>query len=185
VVGHGLKRPKVVIYQRIKEGVGQVISSRLAVTPAWIADSLLYGIECRLVGFLKGDDVVLADDEADLVHSDSMGLDLSAERFEDAEEMFLSCLKSGSLGRVHNVLEQKRMETEMKSQPFDRSGVLKSLDNHPGARRRLEKRVAFVNRPEFPLVAMGRTIIEHPNGGGRDLLLADEDDASWREASLL
>ena len=130
LIGQTLRDRVVAVDHRVDQRVGEVVGSLVANRSDSRTDSLAHRVEEAERALLEAEQVVLADDEADLRRANRVFVDHG--RPSDHQLVVLVELGLRALRHVDRVLESDRMEIEGFADRTDRLFVSESLDVDPG-----------------------------------------------------
>ena len=168
-----LEDEEIVVDDRVDDGVGQVVGAEGPDAALAAPDPLADRAEAVPGRLLERDDVVRAEDQAELVGRDVPPVRVALDHPQDDEDRVPQVLDLGALGRRHDVLEDERVDLEPGAELLDDGGVLDAVDVDPGHRRRLLEREALLDRGDLLLEEVGRVVIDDRDAGLPALLVAD------------
>ena len=181
---HFLHHDKIVIHHGIHEAVDQVVRPHLADPPEAVSYPLAERLEDPAFGLLEGQDEIVVEHEAQLLDTELHRLLVEGDQLDDQADVFSQVVDLRTLGRVHDVFHQQRMDLELAADLLDDMGLVDPDDIDPRHRRLAAVGGQFVDRLDLPFLEVIFRIIDHGDPGLFRPLRPDVDEASGREARL-
>lgn len=131
---HLFEYRKVVVNYRVEQGVGQIIGLHLADAPLAVANPVAHPVKGVPRLFLKREQVVLAQDEADLFHVDLPGVGVIGLHLDDQKNIVIENIQLGALGGVEDILDGQGVDAEAGTEVLDDLDPMQPVDVDPGDR---------------------------------------------------
>ena len=151
---------EIVVDDRVDEGIGQEVRPELADAALGAADPLAHRAEAVPGRLLERQDEIGADDEAELVGPDIRHIRVALDHPQDDEDGVPQVLDLRPLGRRHDILEDERVDVELRAELADDRRVVNAVDVDPGHRGRVFEREAFLDGPDLLLQEVGLVVVD-------------------------
>ncbi len=126
-----------------------------------IFDSFPNGIENVSLFFLKRNDKIRPQDNADQLRFDGGAVPVKLQHFEHDKNIIIASLHFGALPGIENVFQDERMNVEMRANFFKNVYLVKPVDIDPTDRRPVSANQGFFDGFGFLFFILPDIIIEN------------------------
>jgi hypothetical protein len=142
-------------------------------------------IEDIALGFLERDDEVLRQDDAHLLDLDVLCPFVDFHHLDNGEQEFRVSFHFGALGRIENVLQDKRMNVVFPADRFQDIHPVKTVDVDPGHGALFGKGKGLFDVLQIFFYGPILCVMKKPETRFSDHFFSDMDQGSGRKAGLL